>query len=55
MRDGDYGGGGLRRYTDHDPPDYVGARRTVNGVDHAGEIAELARQFEAIVEAAETA
>ncbi len=52
MRDGDYGGGGLRQYVEQDPPDYEGARACVNGVDHAEEIAEIARQFETVVQAA---
>jgi hypothetical protein len=34
------------------PPDYVGARRIINGIDHANDIAQLATQFELLLRAA---
>jgi putative chitinase len=33
------------------PPDYVGARRVINGTDHAQDIATLATQFELLLRA----
>ena len=42
-------GFGLGHYINADEVDYVEARRCVNGTDHAPEIAEIARRFEAIL------
>lgn len=36
-------------YLDRDPPDFINARRVINGTDRASEIADYARQFMTIL------
>ena len=52
MMRGVFGGGGLPRWISPPRVDYRNARRTVNVLDQADEIAELAERFEAILRAA---
>lgn len=42
-------GNGLAYYLDKTPPNYVGARRTINGTDKAVEIALIAEHFREII------
>lgn len=42
-------GKGLAHYLDKDPPDYVGARYTINIQDQAHPIADIARTFEGMI------
>ncbi len=54
MREGWFTGKGLERYIqDGRPPDYVNARRVVNGLDACEEIAALAANWELMLRAAE--
>lgn len=46
MRDGLFTGRGLDDYIANDRPDYFNARRIVNGVDRAADVAALARDWE---------
>lgn len=47
MREGWFTGKRLGLYiVEAQPPDYVNARRVVNGTDHAQEIATMAAEFE---------
>jgi hypothetical protein len=39
----------LSQYFNGSGTNYVGARRMVNGQDHAADIADIARKFEAIL------
>lgn len=48
MRKGLYTGVGLPRYINADKYDFVNARRIINGVDKAHEIADIAEQIENI-------
>jgi putative chitinase len=53
MQEGWFTGKRLGDYIrEGEPPDYVNARRIVNGTDHARDIAELAGQFELVLRAA---
>ncbi len=47
METGAYTGKACRDYLDKTPPDYVGARRIINGTDRAEMVAGYARSFEA--------
>jgi putative chitinase len=49
---GMYTGVGLSRYFDADTEDWVNARRIINGLDHAQEIAGTARAFHAALQVA---
>ncbi len=52
MREGWFTGKKLGEFIrDGRPPDYVGARRVINGTDHAQDIAALATQFELLLRA----
>jgi hypothetical protein len=52
MREGWFTGKKLGEFIrDGKPPDYVGARRVINGTDHAQDIAVLATQFELLLRA----
>jgi hypothetical protein len=46
MLDGDFTGKGLNDYIDYNQVDYFHARRIVNGVERAKEIAHMAAQSE---------
>lgn len=46
MQAGWFTGRAMRHYLDGTPPDYVGARRIINGVDKASLIAGYARDYE---------
>lgn len=52
MATGAYTGKANRDYLSKDPPDYVNARRIINGTDKASLIAGYARQFEAALKGA---
>ncbi|MCI0515884.1 hypothetical protein L0128_21940 [candidate division KSB1 bacterium] len=53
MREGWFTGRKLGQYIKQNvPPDYVNARRVVNGTDHARDIAAMANQFELLLRAA---
>lgn len=45
METGAYTGKACRDYLDKNPPDYVGARRIINGTDRAGTIGSYAETF----------
>ncbi len=47
METGAYTGKACRDYLDKTPPDYVGARRIINGTDRASMVAGYAREFAA--------
>jgi len=49
MRDGDFTGRCLRDYIDGSRTDYLHARRIVNGMDRAADVANYARAFEAAI------
>lgn len=49
MRDGSFTTKKLGDYVNDDKTDYVGARRVINGKDHASEIATRARAFEGLI------
>jgi hypothetical protein len=52
MRDGWFTGKKLSNYiSEGNPPDYIGARRIINGTDRAPEIATMAGQFELLLRA----
>ena len=53
MATGAYTGKANRDYLSKDPPDYLGARRIINGTDKASLIAGYAKQFEAALKAAD--
>ena len=46
MQAGWFTGRRMSHYLDSNPPDYVGARRIINGVDKAALIAGYARDYE---------
>lgn len=52
MRKGLFTGKSLGDYLTGEKTDYLGARRIINGMDHAAEIATDALQFEAILKSA---
>ena len=52
MEEGWFTGKANRAYLDRSPPDYVNARRIINGTDKADLIAGYAKQFEAALVAA---
>lgn len=52
MQEGWFTGKANRTYLDKSPPDYVNARRIINGTDKASLIAGYAREFEAALRAA---
>lgn len=55
MREGWFTGKKLGDYiVEGQPPDYEGARRIINGTDHAADIAAMAAQFELLLRAATT-
>jgi hypothetical protein len=49
MRNGSFTGVGLERFINGTSCDYVGARKIINGTDHADKIAGYAREFEAML------
>ena len=54
-RKGIFTGKRLADFLDGPRPDYVGARRVINGLDRAAQIADLAEGYERALRAAETA
>lgn len=49
MKTGSFTGRSLERYVNENQSDYRNARRVINGLDHADEIADRARAFEGII------
>jgi len=49
MRHGSFTGVGLSKYISGDKCDYVNARRVINSLDHAAEIAKVAEWFETVL------
>lgn len=49
MRNGSFTGVGLSKYINADKCDYVNARKVINGLDHAAEIAKVAEWFETVL------
>ncbi len=49
MRAGSYTGVGLKKYINADKCDYLNARRIINGMDHATDIAKVAVWFEKVL------
>lgn len=49
MRNGSFTGVGLKKYINGDKCDYLNARRVINGLDHATEIAKVAEWFETVL------